>query len=460
MSYITKKSLADIFSVLVIAMSGALNAAEIPAPAPDPAKPAAERKDIVPDELYGAYGQVTYVNQWHSGFRSPYRGQNSLVPNKRNNETADITLMLGRRLWNGAEFWINPEIDQGTGFSNGRGMAGFPNGEAYGGISRNEPYARIQRAFIRNVFSLEGPQENVEAQANQLGGKKPANNVTLTVGKFAVTDIFDANTYAHDSRNDFLNWSILDSGAFDYAADAWGYTNGAALEVNKDWWTLRGGLFQLPKDPTSNLTSPSLKQYSLVVEAEERHHIFERPGKLKLLAFVNHGKMGSYREATQLGQQMGATPDVALVRRAASRAGYAINLEQELAPELGMFARLSANDGSKEAYVFSDINQSIAAGISLRGARWSRPNDVFGFAGVINGLSSSAKSYFSAGGTGLQVGDGAMNYGPEKILETYYAFQLTPALNLAINYQHAVNPAYNRDRGPVSIYGVRVHAAF
>ena len=415
--------------------------------------------DTMPGEMYGIYGQFTFVDQWHPEFRAPYSGGNSLDPKKSNDETSDITLMLGRKLWKGAEFWINSEIDQGFGLSNTVGVAGFPSGEAYK-IGANTPYLRIPRAFIRQVFALNGLQENIETLPNQFGGQHPLNNLTVTLGKFSVADIFDTNTYAHDPRSDFFNWSIIDSGAFDYAADSWGFTYGAAAELNHNWWTLRGGLFELSKVPNGKIIVPSLDQYSLVAEAEERHQLFNRPGKLKILAFVNRGEMASYQDATQLAQQTRTIPNVSLVRRFASRPGFAVNLEQALSSDLGIFARLSANDGSKEAYEFSDINKSFAAGLSLHGVRWGRPNDVLGIAGVVNGLSTAAKEYFSAGGMGVLVGDGLLNYGAEKIMENYYAIQLTSALNITLNYQYVTNPGYNRDRGPVSIYGVRIHTIF
>ena len=415
--------------------------------------------DSAISENWALHGQITNVTQGHRRFTSLYSGTNSLIANGRTEETTDITLYAGVRLWRGAEFWVNPEIDQGFGLSNTVGMAGFPSGEAYK-IGANVPYLRLPRAFLRQVIPLNGENVKTESAANQLGGTKAVNNVTLTVGKFSVTDIFDTNTYAHDPRGDFLNWSIIDAGAFDYAADAWGFTYGAAAEWTQDAWTLRGGVFQLSKVPNGKIVNVDFSQYMLVTELEQRYQMRGQPGKVKLLAFVNRGRMGSYRDAVQLAQQTGDTPDTGLVRQFASRPGMSINLEQELAPDLGMFLRASANNGTKEAYEFTEINRSISGGLSLKGDRWGRHGDTFGLAGVINGLSSDARQYFASGGIGILIGDGAQTYGAEKILETYYSMRVSPQVTLAVNYQHVNNPAYNRDRGPVSIFGLRAHAEF
>ena len=410
-------------------------------------------------ELWNFHGQATIVSQWHSQFSSAYSGANSLHSAGENRVTADATFMLGRRLWKGAEFWINPEIDQGFGLSDTVGVAGFPSGEAYK-VGSNTPYGTLPRAFFRQVIDLDGAQQVVEAGPNQFSGSKSANNVTLTIGKFSVVDIFDNNAYAHDARSDFLNWAILDAGAFDYAADSWGFTNGAAVEWSQDWWTLRGGVFQLSGEPNGRVNGFDVRQHAVIAEFEERHQFMNRPGKLKLLAFVNRGDMANYQDAILLAQQTGSTPDVSLVRSYTSRSGIAINFEQELTPDLGVFARLSGNDGSKEAYEFTEINRSIAGGISVQGRLWGRPNDRFAVGGAVNGLSSSARAYLSAGGLGIVIGDGRLNYDDEKIVEAYYSMALTERFKVTANYQRVINPAYNQDRGPVSIFALRFHVEY
>ena len=419
----------------------------------------AAETDAGTEESWAVHGQLTNLTQKHDSFRSPYSGTNSLDANGRTEETTDLTLYAGAHLWQGAQLWLNPEIDQGFGLSNTVGVAGFPSGEAYK-VGSNHPYLRLPRAFLRQVFPLGGEAQAVEAGANQLAGSTPADNVTLTVGKFSVTDIFDTNSYAHDPRSDFMNWSLIDSGAVDYAADAWGFTYGAALEWTQDWWTWRAGVFQLSPVPNGKIVKVEFGQYSLMSELEGRYQWRGHAGKAKLLAFANHGRMGSYLDAVRLGAASGSVPEIAPVRQRAWRPGFALNLEQELAADLGAFLRLSANDGAKEAYEFTEINRSLAGGLAWKGARWSRPDDTVGVAAVVNQLSGAAQQYFSNGGIGILIGDGALHYGPEQIVETYYAAKLAQGVSATLDYQHINHPAYNRDRGPVSVYSLRLHAEF
>lgn len=419
----------------------------------------AEAGDASTREAWSAHGQFTSVTQRNSAFHSPYSGPNSLLPTRVRRETADITLYLGARLWQGGELYLNPEMNQGFGLSDTRGVAGFPSAEAYK-VGNNRPYYRLQRAFLRQVIALDGGDDAVEGAANQLAGTKPTNNVTLTVGKFSVIDLFDNNSYAHDPRADFLNWAVVDSGVFDYAANALGYTAGAAVEWNQAWWTLRAGFFDLSDVPNSTRLDRNFGQNEWVGELEARHQLFGHPGKIKLLGFVNRGDMGRYGDALRRAQQTGDTPDTALVRRRARRTGVTVNIEQQLASDLGGFLRAGVNDGSKEAFEFTDINRSVSGGISLKGDRWGRKADTVGVAVAINGLSRAARSYFAAGGQGLLVGDGQLNYGTERIAEAYYKWQVHERLAVSLNFQYIVNPAYNRDRGPVSVLGLRAHAEF
>lgn len=405
------------------------------------------------------YGQSTYVTQWHPRFTAPYGGGNSLNPAPDNAETADLTLFAGARPWQGGEAWINLEVDQGFGLSNTVGVAGFPNGEAYK-VGANAPYIRLPRAFFRQVIGLGGAEQKIEPAANQFESTRTSDNITLTMGKLSVPDIFDTNTYAHDPRADFLNWSIIEAGAFDYAADSWAYTYGAAAEWNRGWWTIRGGVFDLSKVPNSKQQDPHFRQYELDAELEERHQWLGHEGKLKILGFLNRGRMGDYEDAVRFAEVSGGVPDVSNVRRYGSRPGGAINFEQEVAPDLGIFARASRNDGSKETFEFTDINRSLSGGLSLQGDRWGRHDDTLGVAAVANQISREARDYFSAGGLGLVIGDGQLNYSPEKIAEIYYSMHVARGVALTADYQYVTNPAYNRDRGPVSILGVRVHAEF
>jgi high affinity Mn2+ porin len=424
---------------------------------PGEGQPATE--EVAP-EWWSVHGQFTNVTQYHPRFRSPFRGQNSLDPGNRGDGTVDATLFLGIRIWDSLEFYANPEVDQGFGLSNTTGVAGFPSGEAYK-VGAASPYARLPRAFFRYTLGLGGVAETIEPGANQLAGVREADNLTFTVGKFAASDIFDTNAYAHDPRADFLNWSIIDSGAYDYAADAWGYTYGGAVEWTQSWWTLRAGLFDLSRIPNSKALERGFGQFEVVTEAEERHSILEQPGKLKILLYANRGRMANYNDAVRLAQQTGTTPDVAQVRRYSTRPGLALNLEQQVMSDIGTFLRASINDGHKEVFEFTEINRSLATGVSVKGERWHRPNDTFGLAGVVNDISKDARNYVAAGGLGVLIGDGQLpRAGLEKILEVYYNVAVIPGINFTVDYQHVENPAYDASRGPVDIMGFRIHAEF
>lgn len=418
-----------------------------------------EGAKIPSNEAWNMHGQMTWVDQYHPTFNAPYSGANSLTPHSNSAETFDATLYLGVKLWEGGEAYLNPEIDQGFGLSNTLGLAGFSSGEAYK-VGSNDPYYRTPRAFIRQTFNLGGDLIELDDQANQLAKTISSNNVIITAGKFSVVDIFDTNTYAHDARGDFLNWAGIDAGAFDYAADSWGYTYGGAVEWSQDWWTLRGGFFDLSIVPNSENIDIGFKQYELVSEAEERHELWGHKGKFKILGFANRGNMGSYSDAIALAQQTGATPDTALVRRDAWRPGLALNFEQEIGPGMGFFARASKNSGNEETYEFTDINQSVTAGLSFKGDAWNRPEDAIGVQGIVNGLSKNAQQYFAMGGMGILIGDGALTYGLERISEIYYNLSVVKHLALGFDYQHIIDPAYNAARGPVNVFGVRVHADF
>ena len=412
-----------------------------------------------PAETFAVHGQFTYIEQETSRFNAPYAGPNSLAPD-RGAETIDATLYLGTRLWPGAEGWIDGEIDQGFGLANTLGVAGFPSGEGYK-IGKNQPYLRLPRLFVRQTFNLDDTRQKVDAAANQLGGSYSANRVVITAGKFSVGDIFDTNRYAHDPRGDFFNWAAIDAGTFDYAADAWGYTAGAALEWYQNDWALRAGLFDLSNVPNSVHLDPGFHEFQSLLEVEKRHQIAGRPGRLLVTVFVSRGRMGLLDDAVRFAENTGTPVDMARVRRYRDRLGASLNLEQQLATDFGLFARLGRAAGNVEAYEFTDIDRTVSAGLSLRGAMWHRAADTLGLAAINNGISAARERYLNAGGLGILVGDGRLPHpGPEQIIETYYSVAVFAAVRLAFDYQWINHPAYNRDRGPVSVIAVRLQAQF
>ena len=418
---------------------------------------AADESDAAHPENWSLGVQSTFVVQYHPAFRSPYHGANSLDPGSRGDETFDFTIFFGGRLWQGGEAYINPEIDQGFGLSGTYGAAGFFSGEAYK-VGASRPYVRIPRLFLRQTFDLGGEEQKIEPGPNQVAASRTADNIVVTLGKFSVTDIFDTNTYAHDPRADFLNWSVIDAGAFDYAADSWAYTYGGAVEWTQDWWTWRVGVFDLSRVPNSKFLQRDFEQFEAVSEIEARTDIGGQPGKIKLLGYVNRGRMADYSNAVSAAAGSGNPPTLAPVRDYASRPGVSLNIEQALGANWGAFLRLSADDGSKEAYEFTEINRSISGGISIAGALWNRPNDRLGFAGVVNDLSKSAQSYFAAGGIGLLIGDGALtHYATEDIFEVFYNIAISEGARIGLDYQFMAHPAYNADRGPVSAFALRLH---
>jgi high affinity Mn2+ porin len=406
------------------------------------------------------HGQFTFLWQGYPAFRSPYEGAQSLPGNGQGRETSDATLYVGVRLWQGAELWVNPEIDQGFGLADTLGVAGFTSGEAYK-VGFNYPYARLPRAFIRQTINLGGDTQKVESGINQFAESGTADRIVITAGKLAVTDIFDNNKYAHDPRNDFMNWALVDTGSFDYAADAWGYTYGAAVEWYQGAWTVRGGVFDLSIVPNSPDLDPTFDQVQWVGEIERRYELWGEPGKLAVTGFLTRGRMGSFDDAIALAEATGTPADIVAVRRYQSRGGVSMNLEQEITPDVGAFLRAGWADGNQEPYEFTDVDRTVAGGLSINGKIWGRPDDAVGIAGVINDISKIHQEFLNDGGLGILVGDGQLpNPGLEQILETYYSYTITATTKLSFDYQLVVNPGYNTDRGPVNVFSGRVHWQF
>jgi high affinity Mn2+ porin len=409
-------------------------------------------------EDWSLHGQATEIVQGYPSFPSAYSGSNSLTSDARRSNTTTATLFLGRRLWEGAAVYYDRELYEGKGFDNTLGMAGFPNGEANKagtwGIKTNNA-----RFFLRQVIGLGGPQEQIAADQNQLAGKEDISRFTITAGKFAATDIFDNNSYSHDARTQFLNWATIDSGAWDNPANSRGYTDGVAIEFNQEKWALRYGIFMEPSVANqSNLVFHGLNNAGQVAELEERYSIADKPGKTRFLLFLN-----TNREA-YLSNVLGA-PDVNTALLAARhwgdiKYGFAVNAEQQLNDSVGAFARLSWNDGITEEWMFTEIDESATAGVSINGKSWGRPDDTWGIAGIVNGLSPDERKFFEQGGYGILIGDGNLSYSPETIFETYYAYKLTSFATLSPDYQFVLNPAYNTARGPVNIFAARLHLEF
>jgi high affinity Mn2+ porin len=413
------------------------------------------------EESFAVHGQATYVEQAADRFHAPYAGQHSLSPGA-NEETVDVSLFLGARLWRGAEIWVQPEMDQGFGLNDTLGVAGFPSGEAYK-VGAYHPYFRWQRAFVRQILGESDEREPVPGTANQLGGSRGLDRWVFTVGKFGVTDIFDTNQYAHDPRSDFLNWAAVDGGAYDYAADAWGYTVGAAAERYNGSWTFRAGVFDLSNVPNSIHLEPGMHEFQMDAEVEKRYELFGQTGRVLLTGFDSRGRMALLDETIALAQTTGVNINTALadVRQYRSRLGGVLSLEQPITEAVGVFARISKAAGNVEPYEFADIDRSVEVGTSIKGLAWHRADDTVGVAVIDNGISAEREEYLNLGGLGILIGDGRLPHpGAEQILETYYNVGVLAWAHVTLDYQWVKNPAYNTDRGPVSIVAVRVHAQF
>jgi high affinity Mn2+ porin len=407
---------------------------------------------------FAVHGQATFTVQATPAFHDPYAGANSLTPDQAR-ETFDVTLFAGVRPWRGAELWINPEIDQGFGLQNTLGVAGFPSAEAYK-VGKAEPYFKLPRLFLRQTIDLGGDTSAVAAAANTLAGKQTADRLVLTLGKFSVVDVFDTNAYAHDPRGDVLNWSLVDSGAFDYAANAWGFTFGGAAELYRGAWTWRAGLFDLSKVPNQPSLEVGFQQYQAVGEIEHRQMLGSHPGAIRLGGWFTRGNLARLRDMIASYDATGVAPDNVLFRHNTDHYGGYATIEQEVAANVGVYARLSADDGITEADDFTDIDRSVAVGTTVSGAAWNRAQDKAGLGEVVNAITRLHQIFLNDGGLGTLVGDGRLPHpGDEAITEAWYQFGVLGHFSVTLDYQFIVNPAYNRDRGPVHVFGLRLHGA-
>lgn len=411
-------------------------------------------------DRFAVHGQATYVWQHDLSFHSPYSGPNSLSGKSTTSYSVTTTLDLGMRLWQGAEVHFNPEMAFGQPFSGLHGLAGFTNGELAKTAGPNPTLYRA-RAFFRQTVGLGGGTEEREAEMNQFAGQVDKRRLVFTAGNFSVLDVFDNVTYAHDPRTQFLNWSFLTHGAFDYAADARGYTWGAALEYYDGDWAYRIGRFIQPEESNGlPLDTRIGRHYGDVFEVERSHSLAGQPGKLRVMLFRNRTDMARYDDALALGQSTGSAPDISLARRDNTKVGVGIGGEQQINDDIGVFARASWADGKTETYAFTEIDRSVSFGTLVKGSKWGRSDDTVGLAAAINMLSPDHRRYLQQGGLGVFLGDGKLNYAPEQIVEAFYSFQATKHLWISADAQWIRNPGYNADRGPAVFFGTRLHTEF
>ncbi len=409
--------------------------------------------------LISYHFQTTVIDQRQLKFNAPYTGAYSLQTSEPQRMSVTSTMFVGVRLHKNIDVFLNPELSGGNGLSSTRGIAGFPNGETYR-IGDPEPVLSVSRCFVRYTHELNNQMSPVESGQNVIAGNSASQRLVFTLGKFSITDIFDANTYSHDPRNQFMNWAIMSAGAWDYPANTRGYTWGLVGEYISPVWGIKVGITTVPEAANGPYMDMNMtKAHSATVEFDHSLSINKMHGVVRLIGFYTEAKMGNYADALNANR---SAPDITLSRSYAhSKGGFVVNAEQDITDNIGVFGRYSWNDGRNETWAFTEIDQSINIGAQLKGTYWKRPNDKLGVSLLVNELSTDHKNYLAAGGYGFIIGDGALSYGAEKIVETYYNAHIFSSFWLAPDYQLVINPGYNTARGPVvHIIGVRGHLEF
>ncbi len=368
--------------------------------------------------------QATTITQTHGAFDSAYSGANSL-PSTRETDTSLTATFFLTFTYRNTAIEIDPEVAGGTGFGGVVGIAGFPNGEIPR-VGKPTPTPYLGRLHLRQKVS----------------------RFTWTLGKFAATDLFDNNSFSHDPRTQFQNWALMYNGAWDYPADTRGYTIGAVQEVSLGSSALRVGSFLEPQQANQmKLDGHIATNHAEAFEWEEK---YSEGGRVRFLAFTNHANMGTYRDAAQ---------DIIATRKPGTlKYGFGVNLEQRLTSDVGVFARWGWNDGKTESWAFTEIDRTASGGLSMHGSRWHRHADAIGVGVAVNAISGDHRAYLARGGCGFLLGDGRLEHaGRESILEVFYAWRANRMVSITPGLQLISNPAYNRDRGPVTVASVRVH---
>lgn len=410
-------------------------------------------------EQTSAHFQATTALQAHPKFAAKYSGTNSMPPNAEAAIAFVTTLFLDSRLWKGGEFIFDPEMSGGNGLGKTLGVAAFPSGIVYR-VGDPAPALYVARILFRQSFGLGGGTVVDDTGPNQLRGPRDRDRLTLSLGRFSLTDVFDGNSLAHDATSQFFDWALFASGAWDYPADTRGYTWGLAADLSVAWWSLRTAIALQPVSSNAHdLDTRIDKAHGLMAEGEARYAIGGKKGATRLLLFSNLARMGSYAQV--LANPAKFHNDVTATRAdGRTKFGAALSADQEITSELRAFVRASVDDGANETWAFTEIDRTIAAGLVMNGAPWHRAKDEVGAAFVVNGLSDLHRRYLEGGGYGFIIGDGALNYGAEVEGDFYYRGSITDQIDLSAIYQPIGNPGYNRDRGPIHVFSARLRVAF
>ncbi len=409
-------------------------------------------------ENWNLFYQATSIGQYHGKFHSPYEGPRSLQDYPERDVSLTTTLFFGLRLSQNTQLYFDPEIAGGRGFSHVDGIADFPNGELPR-VAQATPTPYVARLYVLHDFGFGDEKEHFDSDENQLAGERPMIRYTVVIGRFTLTDFFDNNRYSHDPRTQFMGWSAMYNGAWDYSADTRGYTWGWFHEFHTKNWSFRYASAAEPKVANGEqLDRRVLRDRGDHFEVERRHAIHKRPGAIRVLAYESHRNAGTYAEALHLAEKTGTTPDITETRRIGTlKYGTGVSMDQELTRDIGVFTRLGWNDGKTEDFVFTAIDRLASGGISLGGRSWKRKDDVVASAYIAAGISGVHAEYLAHGGLDFLIGDGRLNYAPEMVWESYYSARLIPGFFTSFDAQHVMNPAFNHDRGPVWVYSLRLH---
>ena len=417
---------------------------------------------------WSAHYQFTAVSQSHASFKASYSGVNSLYNGiERSLLTITSTAFIGKKLWQYGSAYANPEISGGQGLSGAHGIAGFTNGESFR-IGDPQPALYMARYYIVQHFPLSNNRyDTLEEDANQVFEVIPTSRITLRAGKFGLSDFFDNNAYSHDARTQFLNWSLMSNAAWDYPANTKGYTIGIVADVVTPLLTTRIGFTQVPQIANGAWLNKKIGNVNgATLEIEKPFHIGNNTAKLRLLGFRNRVNAPFYKVAIKELSSGDSSAYAVITGNAYNnkyltiKYGGAINWEMDISNNVGYFIKGSYNDGKSATWAFTEIDQSINTGFHVKGAAWKRPNDVFGLAAALNGISKDHRQYLKEGGYGFIIGDGTLRYGSEKTIEAYYNAELFSHFYFTADYQFVTHPAYNKDRGPVSVFSLRGHILF
>lgn len=412
---------------------------------------------------YWISGQANVIFQYHPAFFAKYSGVNSFSPEAQHAISRVFTLYTGYALNKTTEFIFDVESAGGHGLSEGAGLGGFTDLDIVRTPNLGAtPY--LARLMVRKIIPLS--KETVESQRGpeSLAAELPARRLEVRFGKFSMVDFFDMNSVGGDSHLQFMNWTDCNNGAYDYAANTRGYTWGAMVEYDDHRWSVRFADGLMPKVANGeNLDANFTRAHAENMEVEFRHKFLPgRDGALRLLSYVNHADMGSYRESiAEFRAGLTSVPDITATRRQGRvKYGFGINAEQILGHGFRGFARWGWNDGRTESFAYTEVDQTLTMGIDLRGDAWRRHLDRIGTAFILNSISGDHREYLRLGGSGFLLGDGGLTYGRERIFEGYYTFHVWRGVFASFDLQHVDNPGHNRDRGPVWVPGLRAHVDF